>query len=497
MTSNRFCRYSGSAHDFAKIKLIQACKQPSYTHQDQNSPRVCIVDSRYRVGILSLRTEDEGPLLKREAWIDTNLDHISTCLFVGSKIYISEYGDVYQISLPYNKQTLNSEAHNIRPKLRESFDNKVISFTQSIDSETLIFLENGHFYKLLPTRTQGTAQNTQIDAGNQMRIENPQEPRHTSLEPSPLEEFKAELSQVNSAVSSLNKCLVVISGTNHVFSSSFVTKYMIHPKFRLLSRDSQSIIEFLQVYLTQLRQKTGNYMDLIYCLKKQNSLAFFKTYLESALYKKKNSKANQLRQELIMNLGKALGMLQSETKLLLFAFYINILHYEKLKLRLLPPGKGLESSSEIGLTHPKYIALKVKMIQKYWKSRLLMLESEGRQEEGKLINNWLQGKVHEFTCPYCGERGNVALDYSSLVVGCGHCGQMSCVDHLTGRIVKGESVRWFCVACALMLPAGGKEEVHHNHSGKRQGNQGAEEKDSMCCFLCNNRLVDLTCLTNT
>ena len=67
----------------------------------------------------------------------------------------------------------------------------------------------------------------------------------------------------------------------------------------------------------------------------------------------------------------------------------------------------------------------------------------------------MSSDIEELECIYCSKKGEVVLDFVSLVVGCGHCGEMAGVDYKTGEMFRGEDIDWYCYCCGLMLPTGG------------------------------------------
>jgi len=82
-----------------------------------------------------------------------------------------------------------------------------------------------------------------------------------------------------------------------------------------------------------------------------------------------------------------------------------------------------------------------------------------------MIQKWLVADTDDLECLYCYEKGELALDFVSLVVGCGKCGEMGGVDYKTGQMHKGEEIEWYCYCCSLMFPTGG-ERIIEDEKGK-------------------------------
>lgn len=77
----------------------------------------------------------------------------------------------------------------------------------------------------------------------------------------------------------------------------------------------------------------------------------------------------------------------------------------------------------------------------------------------EMIQKWLVADTDDLECLYCYEKGELALDFVSLVVGCGKCGEMGGVDYKTGQMHKGEEIEWYCYCCSLMFPTGGERII--------------------------------------
>lgn len=102
----------------------------------------------------------------------------------------------------------------------------------------------------------------------------------------------------------------------------------------------------------------------------------------------------------------------------------------------------------------KFFMLKEKMMKKFWIKKLaretykLLPNTEDsvlvkrapnthkiklvESKHTALISKWMSSDTDDMSCIYCKQKGEVALDFVSLVVGCGACGEMAGVDYTTG-----------------------------------------------------------------
>lgn len=416
------------------------------------------------------------------------MDFISHCYFNQNYIYLSEYGSVYKIDLSFEEIDLSYENSRNEIKIEPlvSFESKVASICKISRFEIFAFLENGKFYKI---DTISPSEN------NQKSIE--------SENSDGLTELDCHLAKTITATSSINNCLVVISGNNETFTNKFMTQIMVHPGFVISPQHESQTLMVIKNFLECFKDKKGDYKDLIYCLSNQCYLLFVKKYLEKIIYKEgNNKKTNSLRESILDSLTTMLKVARTEVKLLIFAFYSNIVFEQNKQLmisvdehREAKYKKGFQNTQEKqDIIAKNFLSLKVKMIKKYWLSIInsmqnieaavdrtfprnqLIPNSPQIQNDYSRIEKWLKGDIEDFVCVYCNKQGEVELDFATLVVGCGSCGQMAGVDILTGEIVRGDELQWFCYCCGIMYPG--------NCS---QISRGDGEVDSVC-FLCYNNL---------
>lgn len=411
---------------------------------------LCTLNKGNKIGIIHVEISEEIKL-SHKRWIQTDLDFISHCFFNQNSIYLSEYGDIHKITLEEDND----------PNLQKlvSFNSKIVSICQISKNEIFAFLENGLFYKI------DTIEETK--------------------KKSEVVEHNCQFLKTNGTAISLNGSLVSISGNRDTFTNKFITKIMIHPAYSISSRDQSQTLLIIKNFLECFKDRRGNYNDLIYCLSHQNSLSFVKNYLEKIIYKEgNNKKTNELRERILDTLVEQMKIPRNEIKLLIFAFYSNIFFQEKKQItKTVFLEKEQKEADKV--QEKKFTALKVKMIKKYWLSKVNEAQQNfrfemvyGKDKNIEKIEKWLQGEISDFMCPHCGKMGEVELDFATLVVGCGNCGEMSCVDDSNGNIVTGDEVEWFCYCCGIMFP-GPCCEIS-------RGVQN--EKVDSVCFLCFNSL---------
>lgn len=162
----------------------------------------------------------------------------------------------------------------------------------------------------------------------------------------------------------------------------------------------------------------------------------------------------------------------------------------------------------------RFYMLKEKIVKKYWIKKLaretykLLPTSEDsnlikrnpnthkiklvESKQTALISKWMSSETDDIECIYCHKKGEIALDFVSLVVGCGNCGEMAGVDYKSGEMYRGEDIEWYCYCCSLMMPTGG--DLASSSKNKGVAGNGGEEKGlkvSEICFLCNNNIHNL------
>lgn len=293
-------KYAGCAENYGDVRQIKAYRESI------SRLKVAVVDSKSRIGLISIQFQGEALEIKHEGWVDTGLDFVG-CLHLSGAIYATEYGSLHQISIQTAEKSSNGSPNDSeQDKLTErltlaDYDSKIVKIIEIGEEEIFYFVEDGKFCRLEQTTKNKEDQRSSESSKFDSRVVSSQrmirDPSRAYQETQPLD---TGFDHVYSVSASVNSALIVVSGKLKSFSPKVMTKVMVHPSFILNSSCPVSSFQFFATCIRRLRLRKGNYNDLIFAIKSQNMFMFVVKYLEKLLFKETNRASDSQREEILL-----------------------------------------------------------------------------------------------------------------------------------------------------------------------------------------------------